>query len=141
LDSYLIAPRAAVADWDYYERPLKPVLRGQRIGKFQKYTTTWVKAKILSGDLKVVDLHLEGERRGFMLLCVDDGGLVRSCVLWMGYMEAGEAAAEAAWPELRRWAKRFRCPIVEFVSSRPGLWRKAPQHGWAEIYRGFAAEV
>lgn len=140
MDSHLIAPRAALADWDYYKRPLEVVLRRQRVGKFQKYTAAWAKTRIRAGALHVVDLHDAGKRCGFMLLLVDSTGEVKSCVLWFGYMD-GSQPAETAWPELRRWARRFRCPITEFVSSRPGLYKKAPKHGWEEIYRGFAAEV
>jgi hypothetical protein len=141
LKSNLIPPWAALADWDYYERPLEVVLRRQRVGKFQKYDAAWAKQRIRTGLLHVVDLFHEGERCGFMLLMIDRSGLVPSCLLWFGYMERGAPPSETAWPELRRWAKRFRCPLVEFVSSRPGLFKKAPKHGWEEIYRGFAAEV
>lgn len=140
MNSHLIAPRAALADWDYYKRPLEVVLRRQRVGKYQKYTAEWARARVRTGTLKVVDLFHDGERCGYMMLLVDTSGEVKSCVLWFGYMRADQPS-ETAWPELRRWAKRFRCPIVEFVSSRPGLYKKAPKHGWEEIYRGFAAEV
>lgn len=141
MDSHLIPPRAALLDWDYYRRPVDVMLRRQKIGRYQKYDAAWVKSRIRTGHFKVIDLHQDSDRCGFMLLMVDSGGVVSSCVLWFGYMNPGAPPSETAWPELRRWAKRFRCPLVEFVTTRPGLFRKAPKHGWAEIYRGFAAEV
>lgn len=141
MDSHLIPPGAALLDWDYYRRPVDIALRRQKIGQYQKFDAAWVKSRIRTGHLKVVDLFLNSKRCGFMLLLVDTSGAVKSCILWFGYMEPGIASSETAWPELRRWARRFRCPITEFVTSRPGLYKKAPKHGWAEIYRGFAAEV
>ena len=139
----LISPGAAIENWDYYEPPLALVMESQRVGGKPKYTTTWMKALVRSGKIKVFETYEKGTRVGYAFGQVDDGPGRRTWFVWMAYLEdASPLRSTEFWEETVRWASRFRCDTVECVCAIPKLYDvilSVP--GFKEVYRGFAAEV
>lgn len=136
-----ISPATVEGRWSTYQEPLDEMFARTRVGPWQKYDSDWVLERVRAGVLVVLDGYAGGKRCGFAIVTVDRGGKCRSLILFFAHLLPGSPGVGAFKPALAAYAERWRCPILEFVSSRPGMERLVRRWGFGRAVTTFAGEV